>query len=57
MVNTRKLLDVINEALEFNGMNIKDINNIRTNCGCIWFDYDGHTFYMLIEECEPPLRN
>jgi len=51
----RELKKAIEEMLKFNGLD-KNLYNIEHNVGTIWFEYDGHTYFIQVAECESSLE-
>ena len=45
-----QLYSSLAEALDFKGILIDEIENIESNCGGCWFEYNNKKFYILIDE-------
>lgn len=47
-----KIKTAISKMMKYYGVEEKEITNIDENNGTIWFDYNGHTFFLGMDVCE-----
>lgn len=45
------MIQNINEAMAFHGIDTDKVFTAENNCGTVWFVHDGETFFVSVGKC------